>query len=260
MPQLKLGIQLASLRQPFPKALLTAARLGAQGVEIDARNEVFASELSQTGLRHVRKMLDDLNLRVCAVSFPTRRGYGTPDDLERRIAATKRAMRLAFELRAPVVVNQIGSVPSESAGPQWDMLLDSLRELGHYGQHVGAQLAAETGSESGADLKRLLNGLSESLIAVDLNPAKLLINGYSPLEAVEQLGPYIRHVHANDGVRELSRSQGVELELGRGAVEFPQLLGALENFQYRGYLTVERLAANHPEQEIQRALEYLRSL
>src|SRR5690606_25734878 len=100
----KIGIQTRSLRQPFRQALITAARLGADGVEIDARTEVVPSQLSQTGLRQLRKLLDDLNLRVSAVAFPTRRGYDSPEELERRIEATRGAMRLAHDLRAGVVV------------------------------------------------------------------------------------------------------------------------------------------------------------
>ena len=51
--------------------------------------------LSPTGLRQFHKLLDDLNLRVSAVAFPTRRGYDEPDDLERRVLATQAAMRFA---------------------------------------------------------------------------------------------------------------------------------------------------------------------
>lgn len=260
MSQLKIGIELASLRQPLKKALHTAARLGARGVEIDARDGAFSQDLSHTAVRHVRKMLDDLNLRVCAVSFQTRRGYDTVEDLDRRIAATMRAQRLAFELGAPVVVNQVGNVPSQSEGAAWSLLVDSLTELGRNGQHVGSLLAAQTGTESGADLRRLIEAIHGQSIVVDLNPAKLIVNGFSPREAAEQLGAYVAHVHACDGVRDLARGRGVEVTLGRGSAEFPELLGVLENHQYRGFVTVERQATANPEREIGTAVEYLRNL
>ena len=50
---LKIGIQTRSLRQPFKQAIRTAARLGADGVEIDARNELRPGELSGTGSARV---------------------------------------------------------------------------------------------------------------------------------------------------------------------------------------------------------------
>lgn len=260
MQQRHVGIQLASLRQPFQKALHTAARLGAGGVEIDARDDLFSEELSQTALRQLRKMLDDLNLRVAAVAFQTRHGYATERNLDRRVAATKRALRIAYQLGAQVVVSQIGAVPAETDGRPWELLVNTLTDLGNYGHHVGALLAAETGSESGADLKRLLEALPSHVLAVDLNPGKLILQGFSPLEAAQQLGPYIRHVHASDGVRDLARGRGVETDLGFGAVQFPELLGVLENHQYRGFFTIERQISDEPERNIRAAVQYLLSL
>ena len=151
-------------------------------------------------------------------------------------------------------------VPPESTGPQWDLLVDSLTELARYGQHVGALLAAETGSESGADLRRLLSAVPSNAVAVDFNPGKLIVNGFSPREAVEQLGSHILHVHANDGVRDLARGRGIEVTLGRGAADFPELLGVLENYQYRGCVTIERHACDDPLEEMRMAVEYLLNL
>src|ERR1700752_4203259 len=104
----KIGIQTRSLRQPLRQALGTAARLGADGVEIDARSELVPSQMSATGLRQFRKLLEDLNLQVSAVAFPTRRGYDEPDDLERRVLATQATMRFAYDLGCNVVVNRVG--------------------------------------------------------------------------------------------------------------------------------------------------------
>ena len=40
MLQIRIGVELASLRLPFKKGLLTARELGADAVEIDARQEL----------------------------------------------------------------------------------------------------------------------------------------------------------------------------------------------------------------------------
>jgi sugar phosphate isomerase/epimerase len=255
-----IGIELASLRQPFKNALRTAARLGAQAVEIDARHEIFAADLSQTGLRQLRKMLEDLNLRVCAIGFHTRLGYDVTDQLDRRVMATKRALGLAYQLGAPVVVNQVGTVPAQSDGQHWDLLVASLTDLGRHGEHVGAFLAAETGTESGADLKRLLDAIASGFVAVDFNPGKLIVNGFSAREAAEQLGSHIRHVHASDGVRDLARGRGIDMPLGQGAADFPALLGVLENREYRGYFTVQCQESEDPAAEVPQAITYLRNL
>jgi sugar phosphate isomerase/epimerase len=260
VPELKIGLQLSSLRQPFRTALRTAAELGIGAIELDARSEVRPHDMSQSAIRQLRKLLDDLQLRVCGVSFYTRRGYGVPDELDRRVEATRQAMQLAYALGTPVVINQVGRVPATSEGPEWELLIDVLRDLGDFGQRVGATLCAETGSESGADLLRLVQALPDGALGVALNPGNLVVNGFSPLDAAELLGPYVRYVHVKDAVHDLGRGRGVEVEIGRGSVDFPALLGALEEHDYRGYYTIEREGAADPVFEIQQAIRFLKAL
>lgn len=260
MPALKIAIQLASLHMPLRKGLVAAARMGAKGVEIDARGELRPQEMTQTGLRDLRRLLDDNGLSVSAVAFRTRRGYDVPDEIERRVTATKAAMKLAADLRAPVVVNQVGQVPSKSEGRNWNLLVQTLADLSAYGLHTGALLAAQTGTESGEDLARLIAALPERGIGVDFDPGNLIIHGFSAQDAITALGPFILHVHARDAVRDLARGRGLEVPLGRGTVDFPALLGALEDHQYRGFFTIAREDSDHTEFEIGEAVKYLNSL
>lgn len=260
MPALKIGVVLRSFRQPFRTALRTAAELGVSAVELDARHEVRAAEMSQTAIRQLRKLLDDLRLKVCAVSFYTRRGYGVLDQLDRRVEATRQAMQLAYALGTPVVINQVGRVPDKSEGAEWDLMVDVLRDLGEYGQRTGAFLCAETGSESGADLARLVQALPDGALRVSLNPGNLVVNGFPVLEAVEHLGSYIQHVHVTDAVHDLARGRGAEVDIGRGSVDFPSLLGALEEHDYRGYYAIERDGGAEPVVRIKRAIQFLQGL
>lgn len=260
VPALKVGLQLRSLRQPLKQALITAARLGAQGVEIDARTELTPKDLSQTALRQMRKLLDDLGLRVCAVEFRTRRGYDDQRELDRRIQATKEAMQMAYALGANVVINHVGMIPEKPEGPRWQTLVEALRDLGHFAERNGAFLAANTGMESAADLKRLVDALPEGALAVNLDPGKLVMNGHVPLDVVQQLGPRILHVHARDAVRDRSQGSSSEVDLGRGSVELPEVLAALEEQGYRGYVTVAREQSPDPLGDCGRAIQYLRSL
>jgi sugar phosphate isomerase/epimerase len=256
---LKIGIQTRSLRQPLKQAFRTAARLGADGVEIDVRTELPAGELSRTGARELHKLLGDLNLKVAAVAFPTRRGYVDPDDLERRVAATQAAMRFAHELRTDVVINRVGPTPAESTDGRFHRLVEALTALGTYGERVGVRLAAQTGGERPEDLKRLIDALPERTVGVDFHPTSLIMGGQSPVEAVAILGADVLHVHACDAVRD-GAGRGREVELGRGSADFPQLLGLLTEFDYRGWVTVERRDSADPVSEIENAVAFLRSL
>ncbi len=260
MPELKIAIETLSLRQPLKRALRTAAQLGADAVTIDARREVRVDDFSQTAPRQLRKLLDDLNLRVAAVNFPTRGGYDEPRDLERRIAATRTAMEFAYKIGARVVVNKIGQIPDDPHSDQASPLIDSLTNLATHGDRVGAVFAVRTVDGSAENLAQLIDALPEGAIGASLDPRALIIHGETPHEAVAQLGPHIRHVHVNDAVRDLAVGRAIEVTLGRGSADLPALLGALEEFNYRGWFSIERHDCDDPVGEIGDAVQYLRSL
>jgi sugar phosphate isomerase/epimerase len=248
--QIKVGVQLASLRLPLKQALQTAAQIGADAVEIDLRTELRPEEMSRTGIRHVRKMLDDLNLRVSCASFRTRRGYHVPEGLDRRVEATQEALRLAYDLGTGVVVNHVGRVPAEGDQAAWDTMRQALTDIGRTGQRVGATLAAQTGTESGEDLLRLIRALPTGSLGVD----------FHPLEAVRALAEHVLHVHATDATRDVAQGRGIEVPLGRGNAELPELLATLEEHHFQGYITVERGQSDNPIYEISQAVQFLRNL
>lgn len=276
MPELKIAIRLDAIpgdlkrKADLSRALATASRLGASAVELCARTTFRPPELSDTGLRQLRKMLADLNLRVASVRFQTRRGYDTLDDLDRRVEATKQAMKLAYRLGSPVVVNQIGRVPDpaqvvakrtaesettpEKTGDlftlsrhsddpevqRWQTLQAVLEDLGRFGSHVGATLAAETGTEPGEWLAELLDASNEAFIGVALNPGQLIINRHRVRDAVTALRHRVAVVAAVDGVLDLAAGRGLSVPLGQGTADFPEIIGRLEEVPYRGPFVLGR--------------------
>ena len=260
MLKLKIGMNLMSLKQPFKTALATAAKLGVEAVEIDARYHLKPGELSSTGRRHLRKMLADLDLTVCAVQYPTRRGYDSLDELDRRVEGTKSAMQLAYDLGSNVVVNHVGRVPEDTDSSQWQTLIQVLMDLGSFSQRVGAFLAARTGTEQGADLKGLVDALPAGALGIDFDPGSLIINGFSATEAMQELGEHVLHFRARDGVRDLAQGRGIHVQLGRGSADLPNLLAMLEENQYNGYLTIDRESDSDPVLQCQQAIAYVKQL
>src|SRR5438034_537781 len=80
----------------------------------------------------------------------------------------------------------------------------------------------------------------------DLIPANRIFHGHSPRAAAEALAPHVLHVHATDATRDLALARGIEVPLGQGNDEFPELLALLEEQQYRGYITVARKESDTP--------------
>ena len=169
-------------------------------------------------------------------------------------------MRLAAQVGARSVVNRVGRVPLDEGGEAGSLLSEVLTDLAHYGNHVGALLAAETGSESGPELARLMDRLPEGLIGVDLNPGNLAASGFSAIEAVEVLGPRILHVHATDGFCDRSARRGGCVALGSGETDYPTLLGMLAEYGYQGYFTIRPQGADDQRAAAASALAWLRKL
>jgi sugar phosphate isomerase/epimerase len=255
----RIAVQTRCFAQPLKQAWHTAAQIGGDGVQIDARTELPPRELSETGARQIRKMLDDLNLRVGSVAFSTRRGYANPDHMERRLAATVEAMRLASSLASRTLVVAVGRVPDAHADDR-RTLTDVLRHLAVYGERLGVQLAMQCPDAEPSDVSLLLGELPAGLVGVDVSPADLIHAGRRPREFVEALGPHVLHVFANDAVRGLGGAAAIDVELGRGSTDVPELLAALEEFDYRGWVTVERRNSTRTVQDCADAVAYLRSL
>ncbi len=259
MPGLRVGVQLTGLRLPFKEALHVAANMGADAIEIDARYELRPSELVGTALRQVRKLLEDLNLRVASIRYPTRRGYECEEELERRIDGTKQAMRMAHDLGANVVVNQVGLIPESSDDPSFQLMRTVLSDLGTYSHRVGAFLGCETGAEPISRLSALVDSLPDGSVGVVLNPGNLLVNGFD-LHDLPAIAKHIMLVHAKDGVKDKARGRGTEVPLGRGMAEFPEIVAILEEFHYSGYFVVERDNAKNPIEEISLAVQFLKNI
>ncbi len=260
MAQLTIGIQPANLNLPLKQGLHIAAEMGVEVVEIDARRDISFNDLSESGARQIRKMINDLNLRVVAMRFQTRRGYTETDDLDRRVDATKRAMKIAYSLGASYLVNSIGQVPHDPTDARWGQLREVLSDLGNYGQRVGVLLAAETGSEPIEELHRIVKASAEGTVGITFNPGNLLINGFDFREQLASASGHIYIVHAQDGVQDLARGRGYEVPLGRGSAEFPEIAAILEERQYRGAFVVQHSGGSNPREEIELAVQYLRNL
>lgn len=264
-------------------ALRRARLLGLEGVEIDARSGLGSDStgglgpgvtgglgpgvtgglgpggLSQTGRRQIRKWIDDEGLAVAAVAFPTRGGYGDPERLEGRIAATKEAMSLAHALGATVVTNHVGEIPPAaddgSANPRWKLLVEVLADLGTWGSRSGAVLAAEVGRAAPADLVRLLAALPEGAIGCHLVTGAALVHGHDPVAAVATLGERILHVHATDAIVGAFAGRGRAVVLGTGQVDLPAVLAALDDHAYRGWIGIEPIDRMGTDAEIAAAIQ-----
>jgi sugar phosphate isomerase/epimerase len=168
-------------------------------------------------------------------------------------------MDFAYSLGSSVVINAIGYVPEDAEHPAYVQLLASLTELARHGERVGAILACETGTEPVSRLTNLIGSITTGSIGIHFNPASLILADHYDNDAIRLCAPLVRSVSIRDAVRDLAQRRGVEVEIGRGSAEFPEILGVLEEQGYRGWFIVDRPPSSIVESEISDAISLMRS-
>ena len=278
MSDFSIGIILDSFRKPIPEALSIARQLGAQGVQVYATCGDMAPEnLTGQRRRDFLQLVKDNGLRISALCGDLGRGFGNPELNPELIRRSKLILEMAKEIETDVVTTHIGVVPGDRKHPRYAVMQDACGELAAYADSLNAHFAIETGPETSATLRAFLDGLHSTGVAVNLDPANLvMVTGDDPVQAVHNLAPYIVHTHAKDGVRiscvDPEIIYGItngdsdpggkpafeEVPLGKGSVPYDAYLNALREIGYHGFLTIEREVGSNPTADIELAVNFLK--
>jgi L-ribulose-5-phosphate 3-epimerase len=257
MSRLKIGVRLESLGLPFRRGLQEVERMGASCVQVDAAGELAPDRLSQTGRRELRHLLRSHNLEMAAVGCPLRRGLDVAENQELRIEHVKKVLTLSCDLGARLVIAEAGKVASEESPGS---MFEALRTLGQFGDKTGAILALTTGLDPPDVLARFLDRFDTGSLAANLDPAALLINGFDPISAVRSLHQRIRHVYARDARQAGASRESQEVPLGHGDIDWMQFLGALEEIDYRSWITIVRKQGDTRLADVSAGVAFLRRL
>lgn len=281
MYKFPIGAMVESFRCPTREAIKKAADLGLQGLQMYATSGENAPEnLSGAKAKELLAFVKDNGLKFSALCGDLGRGFGNAELNPELIEKSKRILELAKELECDVVTTHIGVVPSDPEHERYKVMQEACSKLAEFADSIDAHFAIETGPETSATLKTFLDSLGSKGVAVNLDPANLvMVTGDDPVKAVYNLKDYIFHTHAKDGVKFVdgnpeyiyhvvhpvpAEAQGVryfeEVPLGKGQVDFPAYLAALEDIGYRGYLTIEREVGDTPEADIKLAADFLRGI
>ena len=277
MYRFPIGVIVDSFRTDTRTAILKAAELGADGIQMYCtRGENSPEALTPAKRKELLDFVTANGLRFSAICGDLGAGFADKEKNPERIEKSKRILDLAKELGTDIVTTHIGVVPEDPTNERYGIMQEACYELAMYADSIGSHFAIETGPETSAVLKQFLDGLHSTGVAVNLDPANLvMVTGDDPVKAVYNLKDYIVHTHAKDGLM-LKRTspeyiygvcarpehlKGVklfqEVPLGEGAVDFKRYLEALEAVGYRGYLTIEREAGADPAADILTAKNHL---
>ena len=169
---------------------------------------------------------------------------------------------LAEQLGLKLVTFHAGFLPHDEADPNFAKMLGRLGEVADLFAARGIALGLETGQESADVLAALLPKLARSNVGVNLDPANMILyDKGNPIEALRQLGHWLRQVHIKDARRtRVPGTWGEEVAVGTGDVDWPAFLSTLDRLKFTGDLVIEREAGLERVADIRAAKELVESL
>ena len=281
MRKLPIGIIADMLKLPYRESIEVSKKLGADGVQLYAVSGELAPEnMTKESLNEKKLILADNGLKVSALCGDLGgHGFCRREENEWKIEKSKRIVDLALEMGTNIITTHIGVVPADDKSETYAIVQSACNTLAEYAHKNGAFFAIETGPEPAERLKKFLDSLSTKGVAVNLDPANLvMVTDDDPVKAVYTLKDYIVHTHAKDGVmlkktdpqviydffaeggiEDLNLAEYfLETPLGEGKVDFASYLKALDDIGYTGFLTVEREAGADREGDIGAAVNFLK--
>lgn len=278
----KTGILLDSLQADLDEALAFAAETGVSGIQIYAApHEMSSMKIDLKDATALKRKVQSFGLGISALCGDLGgHGFERKKENPDRIVKTKEIIDFAAELETGVITTHIGVV-SESDAVHNAVMQEALQKVCGYAQKAGVFIAVETGPERSDVLKKFIEETGERNLRVNFDPANLvMVQGEYPLAAVRILKDYIVHTHAKDGrmVKKCDPveiygafAEGnpsginfddyfVELPLGKGDVNFPEYLKALDEIGYIGYLTIEREAGSSRKKDVAEGVSFLKTI
>lgn len=258
MRQFRLAVATRCFQKSFAESLGLAVDLGVKGLQVDVRNELRSEGLTETGRRDFMHQISERNLTISGAVFPLRHPLYEIEQIDGRVAAIREAMKFAYSIKATTLCLRAGAIPTDADSKERKLLVEVMCDLARYANHVGTSLAITPTSDSAESLKTLLEEVKTGPIGVDFDPAHYAISGQPVAESLRTLHNLVMHVQLRDGIRGIDG--GEEVAVGRGTVDWIEVLALLGEMDYQGWLTSIRTQGQDRLRDLRRGIETVRQI
>ena len=253
-----LGSSVAEVGRGVAELGLSEVHL-AIGPATEGRDPGYVSAVQGQGWSIIATMIDFPQEDYSTLETIRRTGGIAPDDCwERSRRIFLEAVEVTARLGVKSLSMHLGFIDHRDKAYAQKMH-DRTAYLADQAAGHGITVLLETGQETAPDLRVFLESLSHPALAVNLDPANMILYGKGdPVAAVEVLSPWIRHVHIKDAVGTLQPGTwGTEVRWAEGQVHAKAFLDALKRNGFQGTLAVERESGDSRFEDIQLAVERL---
>ena len=173
---------------------------------------------------------------------PVTLGLVPPQYRQARVAVLKQWADFAAWLGVPAIITHCGFIPENLTDPEFEPVVDAIREVAEHCAKRGIEFWFETGQETPVVLLRTIQKVGTGNLGINLDPANLILYGKgNPIDALDVIGPYVRNIHVKDGFYPTDGDRlGREVPTGQGKVRFPEFISRLKAIGFTGELVIER--------------------
>ena len=234
------------------------------------------SELTEEKAHEVRALADENGIVISAVwrgwsgpqawnftDGPLTLGLVPVEYREQRLIDLKRGSDFAEMLGVDKVITHMGFLPENPKYPEYEHVVEAIREIAEYCKAKGQMLLFETGQETPITLLRTIERVNTGNLGINLDPANLIMYGKAnPIDALDVFGKYVVELHGKDGVYPTNGDLlGAEVPIGEGKVHFEKLIPRLREVGFDGAVIIEReIAGEQQIADIRRAKSILEKI
>lgn len=290
----RLALATEDFGQPLRQAIRQAAQFRVQGLRLNARTEIGAADLTDTGLRQLRLFVEEHQLKVAGLYCPSRHSVADPQGLDRRLLMIRSAIERVRRLGTAEVLIRAGRIPNPAAtaprmaqgqpddsqvdslknpfsfapppkltepseADQFELLTQVLSDLAATANHHGASLQIIVSDYDTARISALLARVTTGPLQVVFDPAVCVMSGRQPVNIFRSLYQSIGYVRLRDAQQDVDGG-GVEVPCGDGAVDWQELLAVLAEAVQPAWLCIERTGGDQRAADVATAVRRLQAL
>lgn len=192
-----------------------------------------------------------------------RTGGIVPDETwEQNWKNIQQTVKIGKELGLKLITFHAGFIPHDKKDPNFNKLVNRLKQMADIFGEAGIELGMETGQETAETLRELLETLNAKNVVVNFDPANIILyDKGDPIHALKTLLPWIRQCHLKDAIRtKVTGTWGEEVRLGTGEVDWKAFFAVLNENGFKGNFCIEREAGNQRMEDIRGAFEFVKNL
>jgi sugar phosphate isomerase/epimerase len=226
----RIGVVASAFGEDIRASARGARLAGFSGLQLDSRmGDLDLISLSQSGRRELLSILRGSEQELVALQVDLgAKGLGSGADIDSALDRIEKVLVAAAGLQCRMVCVDLGPPPVEMG----------MLELARRADRHGVAIAFRSELCGFAELEKGTKTGDCPWFFIDLDPVAMLKDAWEPDEIFSRIGSKIGHVRGRDAILGAEKRTKTAV-MGKGSVEWVELLARLDAAGYHGWITVD---------------------